>query len=386
MSDDAVFERDWSTLRLSRDAGVVEVTLHRPDARNALNGELMRELTEVARALRLRADIRAVILAGTPEGFSAGADLGGVRSRLAAPTVLEAREAVMAGPDLCRAWEEVEPVTIVAIEGYCIGGACALAVACDFRVLAEGAYLRLPEVPLGMNMSWRSVPRITALVGPARAKRFVLFGEATGAATCLAWGLADEVVPRGEALAAARRWAAKVAALPPLPVRMTKEAVNAAAGALGHATSHMDRDQYLLATRTADFREAWPPSSTSAPAASQATEPLARAAPPLHPRPPTRSASMDELAFIDGCETAARIRQGDLTAGEVVEAAIARAQAVQPQLHFLVTDDFDRARAKAAGPLASGPFAGVPFLIKDLDDYTACPPATAAALGRTRPR
>jgi enoyl-CoA hydratase len=196
-----------------------------------------------------------VVLAGGERNFSAGADLGGIQNRISAPTVLETREAVMAGPDLCRAWEEIEAVTIVAVEGYCIGGACALAVACDFRVMGEGAYMRLPEVPLGINMSWRSVPRIAALAGPSRAKRFVMFGEAADAGTCLAWGMVDEVVPAGEALQAAHRWADKVAALPPVPVRMTKEAVNATVGALAYATSHMDRDQYLVTTATKDFRE-----------------------------------------------------------------------------------------------------------------------------------
>ncbi len=81
----------------------------------------------------------------------------------------------------------------------------------------------------------------------------------------------------------------------------------------------------------------------------------------------------DELTWIDAVETAERIRRGDLTAAEVVDAAIARAERVQPQLHFLVCDDFDRARSRAAGPLPGGPLAGVPFLIKDLDDYIGLP-------------
>ena len=83
--------------------------------------------------------------------------------------------------------------------------------------------------------------------------------------------------------------------------------------------------------------------------------------------------SGDDLATIDGLETADRIRRGDLSAAEVVDAAIARAEALQPQLHFLVTDDFDRARAKARDSLREGPFAGVPFLVKDLDDYAGLP-------------
>ncbi|NWG46496.1 MAG: enoyl-CoA hydratase/isomerase family protein [Alphaproteobacteria bacterium] len=136
-----------------------------------------------------------------------------------------------------------------------MGGACALVASCDFRILGEGARLRLPEAPLGMNMSWRTIPRLVALMGPARTKRFVMFGAFADAPTCLSWGLADDVAPAGNAYALARDWAERIAALPPLPMRMTKEAVNAAAGALNHATSFMDRDQFLLTFTTRDLAE-----------------------------------------------------------------------------------------------------------------------------------
>ncbi len=251
---DKLFDTDWRTIRVQRRETIVEVALSRPEARNALNGELMEELTEAAALLRLRTDVRAVILTGADSYFSAGADLSASQARTALP-LIESRRAVMAGPDMCRAWREIEAVTIAAVEGYCIGGGAALALSCDFRVMGEGAYLRLPEVPLGMNMSWRSIPGIVALVGPSRAKQFVMFGEAVDAARCLDWGFADEAVETGEALAAARRWAEKVAALPPIPVRMTKEAVNAVAGATAQASIYMDRDQFLLATTTEDYRE-----------------------------------------------------------------------------------------------------------------------------------
>lgn len=252
---DEVFDHPWEKIAVARDGPVAHVALARPEARNALNGELMGELTEVARRLRLRTDVLAVILTGTEGYFSAGADLSASQARVAQPTLMETRRAVMAGPDLCQAWAEIEAVTIAAVEGYCIGGACALALACDFRVMGEDAYMRLPEVPLGMNMSWRTLPRLVALAGPSRAKRFVMFGEAADAAACLAWGMADEVAPKGEALAAAQGWARKVAALPPLPVRMTKEAVSAIAAVTAQASIYMDRDQYLLASRSADCRE-----------------------------------------------------------------------------------------------------------------------------------
>ncbi len=256
MSQDPIFDRAWTHIRAQREGHIATISLHRPEAKNALNDLHMRELIEVAQALRLRHDIRAVILTGGTEGFSAGADLNVAKTRVATPpTLIELRSLYSIGPDLCKAWEEIEAVTIVAVEGFCIGGGCALAVSCDFRIMAEGAYMRLPEIPLGMNMSWRSIPRIANLVGPARAKQFVMFGEPADDQTCLTWGMAEEVTPKGEALAAAQRWAQKVVALPPIPVRMTKEAVNATVNANNLATSVMDRDQYLLMARSNDYRE-----------------------------------------------------------------------------------------------------------------------------------
>lgn len=251
---DDPFEHAWEHLSVERTGAVAEVRLNRPQARNALNTALMRELTAFAQAVRRRSDLTAIILTGGEGYFSAGADLAAQDERRR-PTLLETREAAMAGPDMCEAWEEIEAVTLAALEGYCIGGGCALAVACDFRIMGAGAYMRLPEVPLGINMSWRSLPRIVSLVGPARAKRFVMFGEAADAATCHEWGFCDEVTAAGGALALAHAWAEKLTALPPLPVRMTKEAIDAVAKAGHHAATFMDRDQYLLTSQTADFRE-----------------------------------------------------------------------------------------------------------------------------------
>ncbi|WP_314963595.1 enoyl-CoA hydratase/isomerase family protein [Bradyrhizobium cosmicum] len=253
-------EGAWKHLIVSRQGPIVEVALHRPGARNALNAAIIQELTAVARLLRRRSDVLAVILAGGEDNFSAGADLspGDARAttqRSRVPTLLEAREAIMTGPDLCRAWEEIEAATIAAIEGYCLGGGCALTMACDFRIMGEGAYMRLPEIPLGMNMSWNSIPRITTLVGPSRAKRFVILGEAVDAGTCVGWGMADEVAKKGEARELARAWAAKISKLPPVPVRMTKEAINAQATATHLISSFADRDQFLLTSRTEDYKE-----------------------------------------------------------------------------------------------------------------------------------
>jgi enoyl-CoA hydratase/carnithine racemase len=247
---------EWPDLIVSVDGPIAQVRLNRPTARNALSLALMRQLIEAAVWLRGSTEIQAVILAGAETYFSAGADLADPeRTGGRVQTRLERRQAARLGPDMCAAWEALEQVTIAAIEGYCIGGGAALAVALDFRIAGEGAYLRLPEIALGMNMSWGALPRIVALVGPARAKRFAIFCEPCPAAEALAWGMLDEVAPVGGALAAARVWAGKVADLPPLAVRMTKEAITAQSGALFRATSAMDRDQWMLTSETKDFAE-----------------------------------------------------------------------------------------------------------------------------------
>jgi len=239
-----------------RDGAVATVTMDRGDGRNALSRQLILEMTEAAKQFADDLETQAVILTGNG-AFTAGADLKDpALDRRRAPGLLERRHMVRIGPELCDAWERVEQVTLCAIEKYCIGGGGALAAACDFRIMAKSSHMRLPEIPLGMNMSWHAVPRLVSLIGPSRAKQFVIFGERVEAEQALAWGLADEVVSDGEALAAAGRWAGRIVKLPPNAVRMSKQSVNAAANALHQATTFMDLDQYALATTSEDYREA----------------------------------------------------------------------------------------------------------------------------------
>lgn len=238
-----------------RDGAIATVTMSRGDGRNALSRQLMLRLMDAANGFANDLQTQAIILA-SDGAFTAGVDLKDPAvEQIREAGLLERRQYLRLGPDLCDAWQRVDQVTICAIEGYCIGGGVALAAACDFRIVGRSAVMRLPEIPLGMNMSWHAVPRLVSLVGPARAKRFVMFGEKIAAQELLAWGLADEVAADGAALATARRWAEKVAKLPPNSVRMTKQSVNATANALHQAASFMDLDQYLLAASSEDFRE-----------------------------------------------------------------------------------------------------------------------------------
>jgi enoyl-CoA hydratase len=249
-------ESPWKYLSLQREGRVLEVTFRSDNRVNSLSNALMRELTQLAQELQFDSELNAIILTGSPTIFSAGMDLKDPEAAKASQlTVAEQRQLVKVGPAMCAAWEALEPVTIVAIEGWCIGGGTALAVACDWRVAAEDASFYVPELKLGMNMSWQSVPRFAHLIGPAKTKQLLILAEPLDAATAERWGLFDYLSAPGEALTRARELAAQVAAMPPIPVRMAKRAINASVSALDNAVSYMDADQFLLAQGTDDTQE-----------------------------------------------------------------------------------------------------------------------------------
>jgi enoyl-CoA hydratase len=247
---------DWKYLTTSREDRVMTVRFDSGNKVNSLNNALMRELTELAQQLQNDCELSAIILSGQDTIFSAGMDLKDPQgAAVATMTTAEQRALVQVGPRMCAAWEALEPITIAAIEGWCIGGGMALVSACDWRVAAQDASLYVPELRLGMNMSWQSVPRFVNLIGPAKTKELLILAEPVPAEQAKDWGLVDHLCPSGQALVKARELADKVGAMPPIPVRMTKLAINNSANALNNATSFMDADQFLLTQTTADARE-----------------------------------------------------------------------------------------------------------------------------------
>ena len=207
---------------LAFDGRLATVTLNRPAARNALSRALMRELTRTARELAERSDIDVVLLAGAGGVFSAGADLNDANAWADdSLSTIERREIASTGFKLCKAWEEMPQITIAAIEGYAVGGGLALSLACDWRVVADDAFVSLPEIALGIPLTWGTIPRLVNLLGPARAKRLTILCERFAAADALALGVIDYVAPKGSALEKAREIAANTLAKPPASVRMS---------------------------------------------------------------------------------------------------------------------------------------------------------------------
>ena len=202
-------------------------------------------------------EIDVVILRGAGRFFSAGRDLKDSKSWYGSEQTLDQqREMSSLGLRMARAWEDLPQITIAAIDGYAVGGGVALAAALDWRVLSEDAFLWLPEIALGIPLTWGTLPRLVNLVGVARAKRLTILCERFSARDALEMGLVDYVSKSGESLKLANKVAQQVLALPQTSVRMSKESIQAYAGLGAHAATHMAHDQVQLAAGSAEAKAA----------------------------------------------------------------------------------------------------------------------------------
>lgn len=238
-------------LNIERRNRIAFVRMNRPEKRNALNVALVDQLHDAATSLRKENEIDAIVLGGLKDGFSAGADRGEERIFSSEQPLREHWMTFDGAAEAVKAWESLPQITIAAIERFVIGGGFTFAMACDFRVMGRGAYISIPEVPLGFQYVWNSVPRIVSMIGASRAKRAVILGEKISANLAEQWGLVDYVTEDGMADAFATDMASRIVRLPrPLASQFTKRAINAITTAQNQVASHADAAQIMLLMRS----------------------------------------------------------------------------------------------------------------------------------------
>jgi enoyl-CoA hydratase/carnithine racemase len=252
---------------------VLHVWLDRPERRNALDGPTLEALTALYTGLQRDFATRVVVLGGRGPSFCGGADRERPpgAERMAASSGAGEREqrfAAQIGLRACRAIEECEAVTLARVHGHVVGGGLALALACDLRVAGRGAVFSLPEVDLGLPLTWGAVPRLVGEVGAARARELILLCERIDAPTAERWGLVHRVVPETELDALVADWARRLAAKPEVAVHMTKSQLRAQSrrSLLGDVTE-TDGDLVLGASRSLAARTSFrlrPPSGSGA--------------------------------------------------------------------------------------------------------------------------
>ncbi|MEM7341799.1 MAG: enoyl-CoA hydratase/isomerase family protein [Actinomycetota bacterium] len=242
----------YETVTVDHGGPVATVTFDRRGSLNAFNATMIAELTDVARRFQDDLATQAVVLSGAPHSFSAGIDLKDGATWEPGDDVYN-RQRFSRGVRLCQAWEDMPQITVTAMEGLAVGAGCAIALACDWRVLAADAYLYVPEVMIGQNLQWGALPRLVTQIGPSRAKQVTLLCEKMDAEMAMEWGLVDRLAEPGGTVEVATEMAARAASMPAATTRMVKAAVNATAYALHKATSFADADQSAL---TATFQDA----------------------------------------------------------------------------------------------------------------------------------
>jgi enoyl-CoA hydratase/carnithine racemase len=209
------------------------------------------ELQRAVTALATDASVRAVIVTGSGKAFSAGADLKERRGF----TLEETRAFLEQLGTLLSALAALPCPVIAAINGAAFGGGLELALACDFRIAAEGAPMGLVETRLGIIPGAGGTQRLARLIGVARAKELIVTGRRLDAAAARGWGIVSEVVPPAELEAAAQRLADEIAGAAPLAVAQAKAAIDGGVGlSLGEGLL-LERRAYEVVLTSADRDE-----------------------------------------------------------------------------------------------------------------------------------
>ncbi len=199
------------------------ITLNRPDALNALNAALMRELCSALNTFEDHAAIGAIVITGSAKAFAAGADIKEMQNKSFAEAYSE--------DFITLDWERIatcrKPV-IAAVAGFALGGGCEIAMMCDFILAGENAKFGQPEIKLGVLPGSGGTQRLTRFIGKSKAMEMILTGRMMDASEAERAGLVSRVLPVAELVDEAVRVAAEIAQLSRPSVMMAKEAVNRA--------------------------------------------------------------------------------------------------------------------------------------------------------------
>ena len=209
---------------VERDGQIATLTVNRPEVRNALNLETVKEFHDALRELSADKDVGILIITGAgDQAFVSGADINDIRRR----TLEDGLAAI--NSSLFSEVERFPRPTIAAVNGFAVGGGCELALACDIRVASDNARFGQPELNLGIIPGAGATQRLPRVIGLGRAKHLILTGEIIDAQRALEFGLVTAVAPAAELMARARDMASRILRVGPLAARLAKIALNASA-------------------------------------------------------------------------------------------------------------------------------------------------------------
>ena len=248
----------YEALLYEASDGVATITINRPEKRNVWSNRLSHELVEVFARIEADPEVRASILTGAGDrAFSAGADLGDTRTHKVSSVGAHLGTVTPRGMDVFNALADHPKPVVAAINGYAVGIGCLITLCCDILLAADNAELGLPQVPLGIIPAYGGAVRLARYVGRGKAMEMVLLGERITAEEGYRVGLLNKVVPQAELMPLARDYARRLAALPPLAVRMAKESLNKGLDIANlKDAAQADVYRFMLLGQTEDSHEA----------------------------------------------------------------------------------------------------------------------------------
>jgi enoyl-CoA hydratase/carnithine racemase len=250
---------DYQTIRYQRHQDIGTLTLARPGKRNAQNPLMWAELARLGAELVLDETLRCLVVTGDGPTFSAGIDLvEGMAGMLAAIAERPDESTRAVGQTAAGTFSWIPDLgcaSVAAVRGHAYGAGLQLALACDFRIFAEGAKVGLLETRYGILPDMGATVRLPRIIGESRARELILLGDVIDADHALRIGLANQVVAAEDLDAAAAELAARLAAQPPLAVRGARRALDAAWYRSPEESLKVALEEQIRCLKSEDFKE-----------------------------------------------------------------------------------------------------------------------------------
>lgn len=212
----------FENIELEKEIGLATITLNRPEKLNLLNKRMINEIGKVVEELGRDEGIRVVVITGAGErAFTVGIDVNEMKDL----DVLNAKEFIKDFHHVIKGTRDLEKVVIAAINGFCFGGGCELAMACDLRIASENAQFGLPEIKLGIP-SVIEAALMPLLIGMGRAKELIFLGDPIKADEAERIGLVNKAVPADKLKDIVKEVTDKILSYSPTAVKMQKKVIN----------------------------------------------------------------------------------------------------------------------------------------------------------------
>jgi enoyl-CoA hydratase len=241
----------YDTLTYDVSDRIATITVNRPDKLNALNARVIKELGVAVDAARASDEVGAIILTGAGRAFIAGADI----SELEHHNAVAMKQVSQAGSEVFKRFETSPKPTVAAVNGFCLGGGCEIAMACHMRIASEAAKFGQPETKLGLLPGYGGTQRLPRLVGKGRALQLLMTSEIIDAQEAYRIGLANKVVPADQLMETTRSMLKAIMANGPLAVAACIEAVNAGYDLPLDDAMTLEATMFGLLAATEDKRE-----------------------------------------------------------------------------------------------------------------------------------